>query len=64
MKVRALASISGPQGRKTAGEEFVVNAAEAQALIDRKLVEPVAADTVTAKEAVEKPAKAKAPAEE
>lgn len=41
MKVRALASISGPQGRKVAGEEFVVNAAEGKDLIDRKLVEAV-----------------------
>lgn len=42
MKVRALASISGPQGRKVAGEEFVVNAADGKDLIDRKLVEQVA----------------------
>ncbi|MFJ3487731.1 hypothetical protein ACIPL1_30540 [Pseudomonas sp. NPDC090202] len=38
MKVRALASISGPMGRKTVGEEFVVNAAEAKDLVERKLV--------------------------
>jgi hypothetical protein len=38
MKVRALASISGPQGRKVAGDEFVVSAAEGKDLIDRKLV--------------------------
>lgn len=41
MKVRALASISGPMGRKAAGEEFVVNATEGKELIDRKLVAPV-----------------------
>lgn len=41
MKVHALASISGPMGRKAAGEEFVVSAAEGKDLIDRKLVESV-----------------------
>ena len=68
MKVRALASISGPMGRKVAGDEFVVNAAEGKDLIDRKLVEmvddsgpaPDAKAEVPAAPKAEKPAKAKA----
>lgn len=63
MKVRALASISGPMGRKVAGDEFVVSAVDAQSLIDRKLVEPVPVEVAPAA-ATEKPAKAKASAEE
>lgn len=63
MKVRALASISGPMGRKVAGDEFVVSAGDAKSLIDRKLVEPVAVEPTPAA-ATEKPAKAKASAEE
>ncbi|WP_296187889.1 hypothetical protein [Pseudomonas sp. UBA1879] len=41
MKVRALADISGPMGRKSVGEEFVVGATEGKELVDRKLVEAV-----------------------
>jgi hypothetical protein len=41
MKVRALASISGPMGRKALGDEFTLNAADAKDLVDRKLVEVV-----------------------
>jgi len=63
MKVRALASISGPMGGKVAGDEFVVSAVDAQSLIDRKLVEPVPVEVATAAP-TEKPAKSKALAEE
>lgn len=51
MKVRALASFSGPTGRKSVGEEFSINQADAKELIERKLVEEIA-------EAPAKPAKA------
>ena len=63
MKVRALASISGPMGRKVAGDEFVVSAVDAQSMIDRKLVEPVPVEVAPAPPA-EKPTKSKAAAEE
>ena len=63
MKVRALASISGPMGRKVAGDEFVVSAGDAQSLIDRKLVEPVAIELAPATP-TEKPMKSKVAAEE
>jgi hypothetical protein len=46
MKVRALANLSGPGGRRESGEEFVVDAALGQSLLDRKVVEPVAAEPV------------------
>ncbi|WP_062391101.1 hypothetical protein [Pseudomonas abietaniphila] len=39
MKVKALASLSTAQGWKAVGEEFTVNAAEADALVERGLVE-------------------------
>lgn len=41
MKLRALASISGPMGSHVAGEEFVVDAASGKELIDRRLAEAV-----------------------
>ena len=63
MKVRALASISGPMGRKVAGDEFVVSAVDAQSMIDRKLVEPVLLEVAPAAP-TEKPAKSKALTEE
>ncbi|WP_395599547.1 hypothetical protein AB4P95_20070 [Pseudomonas sp. A1437] len=63
MKVRALASISGPMGRKVAGDEFVVSAGDAQSLIDRKLVEPVPVEQ-DPQPATEKPKKPKAAAKE
>lgn len=63
MKVRALASICGPMGRKVAGDEFVVSAVDAQSLIDRKLAEPVPVEVAPAAP-TEKPAKSKALAEE
>lgn len=56
MKVRALANISGPMGRKAAGAEFVVGAAEGKDLIERKLV--VSVEEAAVKEtADEKPLK-------
>lgn len=39
MKVKALASLSTANGWKAAGEEFTVNAADAEELISRGLVE-------------------------
>lgn len=39
MKVQALASLSTAQGWKAAGEEFTVNAADAEELIARGLVQ-------------------------
>jgi hypothetical protein len=46
MKVKALASLSTAQGWKAAGEEFTVNAADAEELIARGLVERSAAEPV------------------
>ncbi|MDD1982361.1 hypothetical protein [Pseudomonas asiatica] len=43
MKVRALANISGPMGRKTIGDIFDVKAEDGRVLIDNKQVEEVAA---------------------
>lgn len=56
MKVRALADISGPMGRKAVGEEFVVDAADGKELVDRKLVEAV--NDAPAKQAKEPKAEA------
>lgn len=39
MKVKALASLSTAQGWKAVGEEFVINAVDADALVERGLVE-------------------------
>jgi len=39
MKVKALASLSTASGWKEPGEEFTVSAAEADALVERGLVE-------------------------
>ena len=65
MKVRALASISGPQGNKAVGDEFALNAADAQELISLEWVEAVETETLPPKDtALEKPAKSKAAAEE
>lgn len=63
MKVKALASLSTAQGWKAVGEEFTVNAADAEELIVRGLVkrsdaEPVADPEPAPKAA--KPAKPKA----
>ncbi|RMM85916.1 Prophage PssSM-03, Orf23 [Pseudomonas coronafaciens pv. coronafaciens] len=41
MNVRALATISGAVGERTAGDEFTVDAATAKSLIDRGLAEEV-----------------------
>lgn len=65
MKVRALASISGPQGNKAAGDEFILNAADAETLIGLEWVEAVDAETAPARDVtVEKPAKSQAAAKE
>lgn len=65
MKVRALASISGPMGRKVAGDEFVVDAVLGDELIGRGLVDAVAADPATIEDTpAEKPKKSRAVAEE
>lgn len=41
MKVKAMANLSGPFGRKVKDETFDMKADEARALIDRKLAEEV-----------------------
>ncbi|MBF8692522.1 hypothetical protein AB1H94_17575 [Pseudomonas fulva] len=48
MKVRALASLSGPMGEKAIGETFDVKAEEGRSLIENKQAEEV---TTTAKPA-------------
>ncbi|WP_288501537.1 hypothetical protein [uncultured Pseudomonas sp.] len=48
MKVRALASLSGPMGEKAIGETFDVKAEEGRSLIENKQAEEV---TATAKPA-------------
>lgn len=60
MKVRALASLSGPMGRRTTGDEFVVDAVLGNELIARHLVEDAADEPEPAEEPVAKPVKAKA----
>lgn len=42
MKLKALANLTGPFGRKEKDETFELKADEARALIDRKLAEEVA----------------------
>ena len=57
MKVKALASLSTAQGWKAAGEEFTVNAADAEELIERGLVERSDAEPVADPEPAPKAAK-------
>lgn len=64
MKVRALASLSGPTGRHTAGDEFVVDAQLGDELITRRVVEAVTDDPVAAEEPATKPVKTRASAKE
>lgn len=65
MKVRALASLSGPTGRHAAGDEIVVDAELGAELIARRLVEAVAAEPdPAADEPAVKAVKAKAAAKE
>lgn len=45
MKVKALASLSTPIGWKESGDEYTVNVAEADALVERGLVELVGAES-------------------
>ncbi|EST14587.1 hypothetical protein EDP1_3777 [Pseudomonas putida S610] len=51
MKVRALASLSGPMGEKAIGETFDVKAEEGRTLIENKQAEEV----TTAPKAADKP---------
>ena len=63
MKVKALANLSTAQGWKAAGEEFTVNAADAEDLIERGLVERLDAERASDPEPAQKaskPAKPKA----
>ncbi|MGP5464935.1 hypothetical protein ACTXNP_01035 [Pseudomonas helleri] len=53
MKVRALASLSGPTGRHTAGDEFVVDAKVGDELIARGVAVEVGSEP---EPAVEEPA--------
>ena len=59
MKVKALASLSTATGWKSAGEEFTVNAADAEDLIGRGLVERSDAEPDPGRKAA-KPTKSKA----
>lgn len=60
MKVRALANLSGPFGRKSKDETFDLKADAARDLVSRKLAEEVATEPV----AVDKPAKTDKPKKE
>lgn len=65
MKVRALASLSGPMGRRAAGDEFVVDAALGAELVSRRVAEEVIPEPMPAlEEPAPKPVKAKAAAKE
>jgi len=64
MKVRALASISGPMGRRTAGDVFVVDAQLGDELIARRVVEAATDEPAVAEEPAPKPVKAKTTAKE
>ncbi|WP_168216553.1 hypothetical protein [Pseudomonas sp. SG-MS2] len=59
MKVRALASLSGPMGRKVLGDEFLVSADQGRELVARGLAQevPAAADLADAADPVEIPTK-------
>ena len=67
MKVRALASLSGPMGRRAAGDEFVVDAQLGAELIDRGVaveVIPEPEPEPAAEVPAVKPVKSKATAKE
>ena len=49
MKVKAMANLSGPFGRKVKDETFDLKSDEARELIDRKLVQEVATTAPAAK---------------
>ncbi|MGE6387376.1 hypothetical protein ACQKEN_17130 [Pseudomonas sp. NPDC078416] len=57
MKVKALASLSTAQGWRAAGEEFTVNAADAEELVERGLVERSVAEPPAQVEPAEKATK-------
>ncbi|WP_409274329.1 hypothetical protein [Pseudomonas sp. KCJK9111] len=48
MKVRALASLSGPMGEKAIGDTFDVKAEEGRSLVENKQAEEVTPSTKTA----------------
>lgn len=48
MKVRALASLSGPMGEKAIGDTFDVKAEEGRSLVENKQAEEVTPATKTA----------------
>lgn len=60
MKVKALARLSTVNGWKLPGDEFVVNATEADALVARGLVERTAESEPEPEVAPAKPSKSKA----
>lgn len=65
MKVRALASLSGPMGRRAAGDVFVVDAALGAELVSRSVAEEVVPEPEpAAEEPAPRPVKAKAAAKE
>jgi hypothetical protein len=65
MKVRALANLSDPTGRRAAGDEFVVNAVLGAELIARRVAEEVVSEPEpAAEEPVPKPVKTLASAKE
>ena len=65
MKVRALASLSGPMGRHTAGDEFVVDTQVGAELIARGVAEEVSPEPDLAAEVpATKPVKARAATKE
>ncbi|MCK8685363.1 hypothetical protein [Pseudomonas umsongensis] len=65
MKVRALASLSGPTGRSVAGDEFVVDAQLGAELIKRGVAEEVIPEPAPVEEVpAAKPVKIKATAKE
>lgn len=57
MKVKALASLSTAQGWRAAGEELIVNAADAEELVERGLVERSVAEPPAQVEPAEKATK-------
>ena len=64
MKVRALANLSGPFGRKSKDETFDLKADAARDLVSRKLAEEVTVAAAAEPVAVDKPAKADKPKKE
>lgn len=61
MKVKALASLSTAQGWRNPGEEFTVNAAEAEELEARGLIERSVAEPIAEPEPAQKSGKSTKP---